>query len=297
MEKLVNTTFAGDAYDLLGLLPNNTIDLIITSPPYWGHRDYDLDHNWDFFNNISNVKKIGPSSPGYVWYRSKGGILGLEPYPEWYITHLAEFFCKASHCLKSTGSLWINLGDTYFARWSSIRNGGRQGLGDQSRKRRKTPMGGFRAEKQLLLIPSRFALEMKNRKWILRNDVIWHKPNVLPLREGDRLNLAHEHFFHFVKKPKVGRPRYYYDHNWVENRQSDVVSVRVEPGDNGHTATFPKSLIKPRILSCTPVGGVVLDPFCGTGRALEVAVENERGAIGFDLQTKFAAVAFERLRK
>lgn len=297
VETLLNASIVGDAYDLLALLPANSVDLIITSPPYWGHRDYDLEHNWAELNNIPRVKKIGPQSPGYEWYRAEGGVLGLEPYPEWYIANLTEIFSRAVRCLKPEGSLWINIGDTYFARWSSIRNGGRQGLGDPRRKRRKTPMGGFRAEKQLLLIPARFAIGMQDQRWILRNDLIWHKPNALPLRESDRLNLSHEHFFHFVKKPKIGRPKYYYDSKAAENRQSDVVSVFVEPGENGHTATFPKSLIKPRIVSSCPVGGIVLDPFCGTGRALEVAQETGRHGIGFDLQPAFAATASKRVKK
>jgi site-specific DNA-methyltransferase (cytosine-N4-specific) len=294
-EQLLDQIVVGDAYDLFPTLPKASIDLIITSPPYWGHRDYDLDHNWAFFNNIPNVKKIGPQSPGYNWYRRHGGILGLEPYPEWYVTHLTEIFSRGMASLKPAGSVWINIGDTYFARWSSIRNGGRQGLANNARKRRKTPMGDFRAEKQLLLIPARFAVAMQERGWILRNDLIWHKPNALPLREGDRLNLAHEHFFHFVKKPSLGRAKYYYDLSGVENRQSDVVSVMVEPGDDGHTATFPKSLIKPRIISSSPEGGIVLDPFSGTGRTIAVAIESGRRGLGFDVQPKFAIAASARL--
>lgn len=141
-DRLLNTTIVGDAFDLFDHLPPASIDLIITSPPYWGHRDYDLEHNWNAFNNIPQVRKIGAQSPSYAWYRSEGGVLGLEPYPEWYVTHLVEIFTRASSCLKPCGSMWINIGDTYFARWSSIRNNGRQGLGDANRKRRKTPMGG-----------------------------------------------------------------------------------------------------------------------------------------------------------
>lgn len=296
IEPLLNTVLAGDAYDLFGLLPSNSVDLIITSPPYWGHRDYDLKHNWKLFNDIKQVRKIGPKSPGYVWYRSQGGVLGLEPYPEWYVMHLVEIFRRGIPCLKVTGSIWVNIGDTYFARWSSIRNNGRQGFADTERKRRKTPMGGFRAEKQLLLIPARFALAMQDESWILRNDLIWHKPNALPLRESDRLNLAHEHFFHFVKKPKYGRAKYYYDTSKLETRQSDVVSILVEPGENGHTATFPTALITPRILSCCPELGVILDPFCGTGRTLDVALSTNRSAIGFELQSKFVDASKRRLR-
>jgi site-specific DNA-methyltransferase (adenine-specific) len=294
LKLVLNTVVVGDAYDLLPKLPPNSVDLVITSPPYWGHRDYDLKHDWERFNNIQNVRKIGPRTRGYEWYRSEGGLLGLEPYPEWYISHLAEILSRTASCLKPSGSLWINVGDTYFARWSSIRNSGRQGLGDMSRKRRKTPMGGFRAEKQLLLVPARFAIAMQDQGWVLRNDLIWHKPNALPLRESDRLNLSHEHFFHFVVKPKIGRPKYYYDSDSAGNRQSDVVSIFVEAGDYGHTATFPRPLIKPRIVSSCPPGGVVLDPFCGTARALEVAIETGRGAIGFDLQSKFASAASRR---
>ena len=100
-----------------------------------------------------------------------------------------------------------------------------------------------------------------------------------------------------MKKPKIGRAKYYYDSEATENRQSDVVSILVEPGDDGHTATFPRALIKPRIVSSSPKGGVVLDPFCGTGRALEVAIETGRHGIGFDLQPKFAAAASKRMRK
>ena len=74
--KLLNTIIAGDAYDLFGLLPQELVDLIITSPPYWGHRDYDLKHNWKMFNEISTVRTIGSKSPGYSWYRSHGGSLG-----------------------------------------------------------------------------------------------------------------------------------------------------------------------------------------------------------------------------
>jgi len=189
----------------------------------------------------------------------------------------------------------VNLGDTYFARWSSIRESGRQGLADQVRQRRKTPMGGFRQEKQLLLIPARFAVEMQHAGWILRNDLIWYKPNATPRPEGDRLKLSHEHFFHFVKKPTEGRPAYYYEPAYAETRQNDVVTVAAAPGEEGHTATFPRALILPRILTSSPPDGVVLDPFCGTGRALEVAKDLGRTVLGFELQTNYADAAKRKI--
>lgn len=277
----------GDAFDLFDRVPKNTVDLVITSPPYWGHRDYGLRHNWDYFNDIPTVRKIGPCSPGYDWYRHKGGLLGLEPYPEWYVQHLAEMLDKAKCCLKNSGSMWINIGDTYFARWASIREQGRQGLGTDKRYRRKTPLGGARQEKNLLLIPARLALAMQDLQWVLRNDVIWHKPNAVPRPEGDRLRNVHEHFFHFVKKPTTGRATYYYDIRQAEPRAGDVVTVNVAPGESGHSATFPHDLIEPRILTSCPPGGVVLDPFSGTGRVPEVALEHGRSAIAFDAQDTF----------
>ncbi len=152
-------------------------------------------------------------------------------------------------------------------------------------------MGGFRQEKQLLLIPARFAIAMQEKRWILRNDVIWYKPNVPPRPEADRLRLSHEHFFHFVKRPREGRPKYYYDIAAAEPATNDVVICSARAGQSGHSATFPAELIKPRILSSCPPGGVVLDPFCGTGRALVIAASSGRRAIGFEIVDTFAEAA------
>ncbi len=291
-----NRVLLGDAFDLFDVLPEASVDLIITSPPYWGHREYGLDHNWETFNDIQSIKRnFCVKSDGYASYREHSGVLGLEPYPEWYVSHVAEILKKAQRCLKLSGSMWINIGDTFFARWASIRENGRQGLAEEGRLRRKTPMGGFRQEKQLLLVPARLAITMQDDGWILRNDLIWHKPNATPRPERDRLRLTHEHFFHFVKKPKEGRPAYFYAAHFAEAGLSDVVSVNVTPGEEGHTATFPKRLIAPRILSSSPPGGTVLDPFCGTGRALEVARKFGRKVIGFEKLAEFRTVAQAKL--
>ncbi|MFF7724441.1 DNA-methyltransferase [Streptomyces luteogriseus] len=281
----------GDAYDLMGKLPSESVDLIITSPPYWGLRTYGLNHNENILQEWLDEGGSKEQPPPYDWYRLHGGCLGMEPLPEWYISNLADFFQRGAAALKPGGSLWVNIGDTYFARWSSIRLDGRQGLGDNPRMRRKTPMGGFRQEKQLLLIPARFAIAMQENRWILRNDLIWEKRNVPPRPEKDRLRLAHEHFFHFVKRPKEGRAKYYYDMSAVEAGARDVVTVNTAPGSDGHSATFPVKLIEPRILSSCPPGGLVLDPFCGTGRALSVAVRNGRRAVGFEITAHFSESA------
>jgi site-specific DNA-methyltransferase (adenine-specific) len=313
----------GDSYDLMADLPDESIDLLITSPPYWGLRTYGQEHNEEILKEwlAEDSSRVQTDVPQYEWYREHGGVLGLEPLPEWFIAHLVEILQRGAHALKAEGSMWINVGDTYFARWSSIRHDGRQGLGDNPRSRRRTPMGGYRQEKQLLMVPARFAIAMQERRWILRNDLIWHKPNVPPRPEKDRLRLAHEHFFHFVKRAKEGRPKYhydmaqveegardvafyefdeagyedaepaYYDFQVVEGDENDVVTTHVRSGSDGHSATFPVSLIRPRILSSCPPGGTVLDPFCGTGRSLTVAAQTGRRAIGFEISSEFHEAA------
>lgn len=279
----------GDAFQLIEQIDDASLDLIITSPPYWGHRTYGLEHNWDILQEWEE-ENTRWEPPSWEWYRDHGGILGLEPIPDWYVGNLVSFFSRAMRKLKDRGNVWVNIGDTYFARWASIRDEGRQGLGNNGRVRRRTPMGRYLQEKQLLLIPSRFAIAMENERWILRNDVIWFKPNVPPRPEKDRLRLAHEHFFHFVKRPTEGRAKYYYDLSAVEEFELDVVQCNVRPGKNGHSATFPVELIRPRILSSCPPDGRVLDPFCGTGSAVDCAAESGRRGLGFELAEKFIAV-------
>lgn len=284
----------GDAYDLFDQVEPESVDLVITSPPYWGLRSYGLEHNWDIWKEwiASNDKQ---ALPDYGWYREHGGKLGLEPTPDWYASNVASIMHKAWQVLNPRGSIWLNIGDTYFARWSSIRPKGRQGLAGPERQRRKVPMGGYRQEKQLLLIPHRTAIQMQERGWILRNDVVWYKPNVPPRPERDRLPLTHEHLFHFVKKPSEGRASYYYDRSYVEEPGHDVIKVNVKAGTNGHSATFPEKLIRPRILTSCPEKGLVLDPFCGTGTALCIAVEEGRRALGFEVTEQYAKVARKML--
>ena len=289
-----NEVWQGDAFDLFDRLGDASVDLVITSPPYWGLRTYGMPHNAEILKEWI-AKHDKHAVPTYRWYREHGGCLGMEPIPDWYTSNIAEILWKAWRVLKPDGSLWLNIGDTYFARWSSIRDKGRQGMAGADRERRRTPMGGYRQEKQLLMIPARTAIKMQDRPWILRNDLIWYKPNVPPRHERDRLPLTHEHFFHFVKKPTEGRASYFYDLDEVEQPGHDVVKVNVVAGTNGHSATFPQSLIRPRILSSCPRGGIVLDPFCGTGTALVVAVENGRQALGFEITEKYAEAARKAL--
>ncbi|NEK85253.1 site-specific DNA-methyltransferase [Blastococcus saxobsidens] len=287
----------GDAFDLLDELEPNSVDLVLTSPPYWGLRTYGHDYNENILEEWKATGRAATEPPGYSWYRDHGGALGLEPYPQWYVAHLVEILSKLRRVLKPTGSLWLNIGDTYFGRWSSIRADGRQGLGESDRIRRRTPSGGWLLDKQLLLIPSRTAIALQDDGWIVRNDVIWAKPSVAPRPEADRLRLSHEHFFHVVQRPRQGRASYYYNLEAAEPDRLDVVAVGVRKGQDGHSATFPADLIRPRIESSCPPGGLVLDPFCGTGRSLVVAVESGRVAHGFELSERYAQAARANVRR
>lgn len=284
-----------DAYFALADLPTESVHLICTSPPYWGLRIYEGDVADDMLDRWAAERSDPAEQPGYEWFRSNGGSLGMEPLPEWYVTHLADMVTRGHAALRSDGSLWINMGDTYFARWASIRAAGRQGLGGSQRTRRRTPAGGWRHDKQLMMLPARFAIAMQERGWILRNDVIWAKPHVAPRPEVDRLRLSHEHFFHFVKRRRRGRPKYWYDLTASEPGGLDVVTQHISRDGRGHPATFPRDLVRPRILTSCPLGGLVVDPFCGAATTLQVAVENGRRALGFDVSQAYVDIARSRL--
>lgn len=293
---LGNAVQQGDSFQLIEGVESGTVDLVVTSPPYWGLRTYGHDHNEAILEEWESKGHKRIQAPNWAWYSSNGGILGLEPMPEWYVEHMVEFFNGVRRTLKKGGSLWVNLGDTYFARWSSIRDNGRQGI-NGGRRRRRTPSGGYLRDKQLLLIPARFAIAMQDAGWILRNDLIWAKPNPMPRPENDRLRMSHEHWFHFVLRDPSGRPRYYYDLSECEDGHLDVVSHPTSNGQDGHTAAFPPGLVRRRILSTSPPGGLVLDPFCGTGLAVALAYKLGRRGLGFELSQEFADIAREKVHE
>lgn len=294
LQNCMGSIRVGDSFDLILEVDDGTVDLVLTSPPYWGLRSYGLEQDEGMLARWEALGCSRSRVPPWDWYKRGGGVLGLEPLPEWYVAHLVEFFNRARRVLKPTASLWINLGDTYFARWSSIRDNGRQGiLGD--RKRRRTPSGGYLHDKQLLLIPARFAIAMQDAGWILRNDLIWAKPHPIPRPESDRLRLSHEHWFHFVMRQPSGRPSYYYDLQQCERGTLDVVTYPTSHGANGHSATFPAELVKRRILSTSPSGGLVLDPFCGTGMSVVIAMQVGRRGLGFELSGEYAESAAQSI--
>ena len=295
--KVAGEVLRGDAYDLVRDLDPESVDLVLTSPPYWGLRSYGLQHDQTVLDKWTRAGCHLTRTPPYDWYRAHGGILGLEPFPAWYIDHLVELFNRLIPALTPYANAWVNLGDTYFGRWSSIRDEGRQGIVDGHRIRRRSPSGGYLHDKQLLLLPSRFAIAMQANGWILRNDLIWSKGNVSARRERDRLRLSHEHFFHFVRRTPGARPTYYYDIREAEKGARDVITHSPQGREGVHTASFPPEVIRPRILTSCPPAGLVLDPFCGTGTTVLEALRTGRRAIGFELSAEYAALAGSAVAK
>lgn len=255
------TLYRGDAVQVLELLPEASVDCIVTSPPYYGQRDY-------------GVKKQ----------------IGLEKHPQQYVDRLVSVFRAAKRVLKPTGSLWVNLGDTY---WSGR---GKACGTDKKQKNRRflrpQDRSGPRplcAPKQLLLIPHRFAIAMQEEGWIVRNDNVWYKVNPTPDPVDDRSASVHEYVFHFVL-----RRHYYYNMEAVAIPTNGSGNTKAPPSVwmiptatnfKKHIAVFPERLVNIPIMSTLPSNGVLLDPFCGSGTALSYAVAQgkRRKAIGIDV--------------
>ena len=170
MEKFTNKIIHGDSLEVLQTLPGESIDCVVTSPPYWALRDYGVP-----------------------------GQLGLESTFNEYISKLCDIFDEVKRVLKKEGTCWVNIGDTYVG--SGFGAGGKHHfLSDQALKN-PTKFAGL-PNKSLCQIPSRFAIEMCNRGWILRNEIIWHKPNCMPQSVKDRFTVDFEKIFFFVKSKK-----------------------------------------------------------------------------------------------
>jgi len=269
------TLYRGDAVGILDSLPDASIDSIVTSPPYYGQRDYGVH-----------------------------GQVGLEKHPQEYITRLVSIFRAARRVLKPTGSLWVNLGDTY---WSGK---GRSGGVDQKQKNRRflrpQDLKGLRplcTPKQLLLIPHRFAIAMQDDGWVVRNDNVWYKVNPTPDPAADRSAAAHEYMFHFVLQR-----RYYYNQRAVAvpsngkrktKSPPSVWQIPIATNFKKHIAVFPEALVRTPILATLPPKGVLLDPFCGSGTALGLAIAQGGGrrAVGIDISTSALREAKELLTR
>jgi DNA modification methylase len=298
------TLYLGDCREVLAKLPSESVNCCVTSPPYYGLRDYGV-----------------------------AGQIGLEQTPDAYVAEMVAVFREVRRVLREDGTLWLNLGDSYAAQGGS--HAGRDdqkgvgaarvlaaGGGDSGT--RKAPSG--LKPKDLIGIPWRVAFALQADGWWLRQDIIWSKPNPMPESVTDRCTKAHEYIFLLSKAE-----RYHYDAEAMKepavkgaagstfhkgktathqagrasgkdrvegetrNRRS-VWTVATQPFSGAHFATFPPDLIEPCVKAGCPEGGTVLDPFNGAGTTGVVAYQQGRKYIGIELNPSYAEMAKERIR-
>ncbi len=262
------TIYQGDALGVLQGLTDESVNCVVTSPPYYWLRDYGVD-----------------------------GQIGQEETVSEYVQSLARVMGEVYRVLASDGVLFLNLGDTYYSG-----KGRSHGIDRKSRKRRF----GLRAvdrsggldigikPKSLIGIPWRVALEMLKHGWVLRSPIIWYQKHSLPESVRDRPRRSYETIFMFVKSRK-----YFFNRRPLEEEeQEDMWTIVARPkGTQVGTAPYPDELVS-RCLSigCHP-DGVVLDPFAGGGTTVRVAVQSGRPAIGVDLNPQFCSHMVEMMRR
>jgi site-specific DNA-methyltransferase (adenine-specific) len=305
----------GDCIASMKAMPEKSVHCCVTSPPYFGLRDYGHD-----------------------------GQIGLEESPDAYVAKMVEVFREVRRVLRDDGTVWLNLGDSYAATGGKAQphrdsSGGIGNKGTRGEQGYHAAGGGFLRPntaqnglkpKDLIGIPWRVAFALQADGWYLRQDIIWHKPNPMPESVRDRCTKAHEYIFLLSKNE-----RYYFDSEAMQepatyieteprvqfssrrarainrepsgneagkeylrpstrNRRS-VWTVTTKPYKGAHFATFPKDLIRPCILAGCPIGGTVLDPFGGSGTTAQVAIEEQRSAILCELNPDYIALAEKRL--
>lgn len=297
----INNIYNEPCLDTLSKMPDNYLDCVITSPPYWQLRDYGYEGQW-----------------------------GLEPSYQEYLNHLWQMMDEIYRVLKPEGTVWINLGDTYGGNNSMASNNGRAGFGNA----RETIVNRG-ISKCLMLIPHRFAIGCIDRGWILRNDIIWAKRNGMPDSVKDRFTKKHEYFFFMVKSEK-----YYFDldsirdkHKWSDDKRnngkshqyadnvksnnddwiatnavsfnplgknpgdiSDFWDIPTKPNRESHYAQYSDDLIKKPILAGCPEGGIIYDPFMGSGSTAEASLRANRNFIGSEMSVEYIKIANERLK-
>ena len=254
----------GDSYIALQKLPDKVVQCVITSPPYWGLRDYGIE-----------------------------GQIGLERQLQQYINNLQAVFREVKRVLSDDGVMWVNIGDGYTSGNRGYRAPDKKNPARAMSVRPDTPDG--LKPKDLLGIPWRLAFALQSDGWYLRSDIIWNKPNAMPESVKDRPTRAHEYVFMLTKSEK-----YYYDYNAIKenNRNKRTVwNVNTTPFAEAHFATFPPSLIQPCLVASTKAGDYVLDPFFGSGTVGEVAYVNGRCFIGVELNHDYIQIAQKRLHQ
>jgi len=306
----LNKIYQGDCLTVLKTFPDCFIDCIVSSPPYWALRDY-------------GVKEQ----------------LGLEKSFAEYIIKLCDRFDECKRVLKDTGTCWVNLGDTYYSlsggkflndNISSTALSKKKGI-----DRANALKGGKELpQKNLTLVPFRFALEMQRRGWIIRNVIIWHRPNSMPSSVQDRFTVDFEYVFFFVKNKKywfkrqleplkassINRLKHNFNINKgdiqsavktsgikrfqerflkgeVKGRNKRCVwSIPTRSFHGNHFAVYPEELVLPMIKAGCPENGIVLDPFCGSGTTLLAAKKLHRRYIGIEINPTYVQMAEERIK-
>lgn len=256
----------GDVRQVIKQLPNNFFQCVITSPPYWGLRDYRIE-----------------------------GQIGLEETLHQFTRNLTEIFSEVRRVLRHDGVLWLNIGDGYTSGNRKWRATDKKNPARAMDVRPATPAG--LKPKDLLGLPWRLAFALQDDGWYLRSDIIWHKPNAMPESVKDRPTRAHEYIFLMTKSDK-----YFYDHEAVKevtdltlrNRRS-VWNVNTQAYPGAHFATFPTKLIEPCILAGSKPDDFILDPFFGSGTVGLVCQALNRRCLGIELNPEYVALAAARM--
>ena len=327
----VNKIYEGTCLDVIRTFPDKSIDCVITSPPYWQLRDYGWDGQW-----------------------------GNEPTFKMYLENLWSLMDEIWRVLKDTGTVWINLGDTYNSGGNtrSQKEGQKQGAVPHDYLKAtgftKTDISLNGRAKTLLLIPHRFAIGCIDKGWIMRNDIIWAKRNGMPESVTDRFTKKHEYFFFMTKNEKYyfdldgirdnhkteSIERYKYEFNGnkdgldriqsgapqgkMRNKAkesygigtnnfseglrpethpngknpgsvSDFWDIPTKPNKDKHFASYNTALIDKPIVAGCPVGGIILDPFCGTATTGCRAIDLQRKFIGIEGSSEYVKIGNKKL--
>ncbi len=262
--------YCGDAKEVLCTLPDERVNCVVTSPPYYSLRDYEV-----------------------------AGQIGLEDYVSEYVDAIAAVMDEVQRILTNDGVLFLNLGDTYYSG-----KGKSHGIDKKSSKRRfglrpVDKSGGLGVgiqRKSAIGVPWRVALEMTERNWVLRSSIIWHRDKALPEAVLDRPRRSYEYVFMFTKQR-----HYYFNRDALRNVafEEDVWTIPARPkANNGiETAPYPDELVERCLEIGCPPHASVLDPFAGSGTTLRVAVSSGRDALGVDLNPAFCEYIVNEMRK
>lgn len=271
----------GPCIEVMKALEPETIDCCVTSPPYWGLRDY--------------------GNPDQIGHESR---------PVEYVRRIVDVMREVRRLLRDDGTLWLNLGDSYAG--SGKGRNGDGSLGKMASAKQRSSVGsylgavpptkaitGFKP-KDLIGIPWRVAIALQEDGWFLRQDIIWSKPNPMPESVTDRCTRAHEYLFLLSKSR-----RYRFDVDAIaepgttsarrQRRSVWTIVPKTFPG--AHFATFPEELVEPCVLAGSRPRGKVLDPFLGSGTTAVVALGLGRAAVGIELNPEYAQIARRRIEE